>query len=128
MAGLLELAALHRHCIHSFDFLAVKVSPALLILFVNIVLFKNCSRFISFVFAHFVKSSAAWTFRFVSVSVMCLLFKLGFKFCYIKLFICNERLVVKLMSLISFFQNLFIQVVLFVLSFTIEFKINAYNN
>lgn len=32
-----------RHCIHSFDFLAVKVSPALLILFVNIVLLlKNC--------------------------------------------------------------------------------------
>lgn len=32
-----------RHCIHSFDFLAAKVSPALLILFVNIVLLlKNC--------------------------------------------------------------------------------------
>lgn len=40
-----------RHCIHSSDFLAVKVSPALLILFVNIVLLlKNCISVINSLF------------------------------------------------------------------------------
>lgn len=56
-----------RHCIHSLDFLAVKVSPALLILFINIVLLlKNCISVINpqFVFVSlFVRARCVYLIR-----------------------------------------------------------------